>query len=353
MAYERSDFGVLSDGRQVEKYTLVNKNGTKASFLNLGAVWNEMKIKDKDGKIRDVILGFDSPEPYLTDSCYFGAVVGRNANRIQGAAFTINGQEYHLGVNDNGNNLHSGPDVYRNRLWDAKPEETEEGTSLLFSLRSPDKDQGFPGNAEIKVRYTLTGQDEVKIKYHMVCDQDTVANFTNHCYFNLAGQESGPAVNQEVWIDADFYTPTDGCSIPTGEIAPVKDTPMDFTSWKQIGREIDCGYLQLEQARGYDHNWAVNGWDGKLRLGAKARDEESGICLEVYTDLPGIQFYTGNYIISGTEGKKGAVYERRQGYCFETQYFPNAVNQKNFQSPVVKAGEVYHRETIYRFVLKR
>ena len=350
MPCTKSQFDKLPDKREIDKYTLVNSNGTEASFLNLGAVWNEMKVKDRDGKTRDVILGFDHAGPYLTDSAFFGAVVGRNANRIGGARFTLNGKEYRLGVNDNANNLHSGPDFYRNRIWQVRTEETAEGESLVFSLESPDMDQGFPGNAKIEVRYTLTDQDEVRIQYDMVCDQDTVANFTNHCYFNLAGQESGPAMSQEVWIDADYFTPTDKYSIPTGDLASVKGTPMDLNQWKMIGEEIDCGYIQLSQAGGYDHNWALKESGGASRLVAKARDKESGIGLEVYTDLPGVQFYTGNYIVPGTVGKGGAVYEKRQGYCFETQYFPNAVNEKNFQSPIVKAGERYHTETIYRFV---
>ncbi|RGY97479.1 aldose epimerase family protein [Clostridium sp. AM58-1XD] len=352
MSYKKTVFGKLPDGRQVDKYTLMNENGLEASFLNLGAVWNEMKVPDRNGTVKDVILGFDTPEPYLEDGAFFGAIVGRNANRIGGAAFQIAGTRYELAANDHSNNLHSGPDFYRNRLWDVKPEETEDGTELLFSLKSPDGDQGYPGEALIEVRYVLTRDNAVKIRYHMVCDKDTVANFTNHCYFNLAGQGSGSALRQEVYLNADRFTPSDAFSIPTGEIRPVMGTPMDFRKFKAIGEEIDCGYDQLEQAGGYDHNWVLNDYNGEVRLAAKARDRESGRVLEAYTDLPGIQFYTGNYIGQGVVGKEGCRYVRRQGYCFETQYFPNAINEKNFISTELKAGEEYKTTTIYRFVME-
>ncbi|MEY8336923.1 aldose epimerase family protein [Lachnospiraceae bacterium 62-35] len=349
MGYTKRVFGVLPDGRQVDKYTLVNRSGLEASFLDLGAVWNEMKVPDRNGEKRDIILGFDRPEPYLKDNAFFGAIVGRNANRIGKAAFQIEDKRYALEANDHGNNLHSGTDFYRNRIWDVKAEETELGSSLLFSLKSPDGDQGYPGNAEIEVRYTLTDDNQIVITYHMICDKDTVANFTNHCYFNLAGQGSGPAIKQQVWLHADSFTPSDEESIPTGEILSVENTPMDFTVFKSIGQEIDCDYIQLKQAGGYDHNWALNDYNGEIRLVGKAKDGDSGRLLEVYTDLPGIQFYTGNYIQDGTPGKEGAVYARREGYCFETQYFPNAVNEKHFQSPVLKAGAEYQTTTIYRF----
>lgn len=345
-------FGQLLDGQEVFKYTLTNQNGVSASFLDLGGIWHSMIVPGRDGQMADVVLGFDTIPELLNNSCHLGEIVGRNANRIGGAKFSINGTTYQLAANDGANNLHSGPDFYRNRLWEAEVKETEKGTCLLFKLNSPDGDQGYPGNAEITVSYTLTDQDELCIDYYMTSDQDTIANLTNHSYFNMAGHQSGIAAGQQVWIDADFMTAADAHSIPTGELLPVKGTPMDFTEFKPIGKEIDEDFDQLRYGSGYDHNWALNHQPGMLFLSAKAWDEASGRLMEVYTDLPGIQFYTGNYLEAGMSGKEGAVYGPRHGYCFETQYAPDAVNQPKFQSPILKAGEEYRTTTIYKFMVK-
>ena len=349
MACSKELFGTLENGAKLTKYILTNEHGLKASFTDLGAIWLEMYVPDKNGKFSDVVLGFDAPEKYLDQDVHFGEIVGRNANRIGNATCTIDGITYALVINDNGvNNLHSGPDFLRNRIWDAEVSETEEGTKITFSLFSPDGDQNYPGNADIRVSYTLTNDDALRIDYHMTCDEDTIANFTNHAYFNLAGQESGSAMNQKVWIDADQFTIADQYSIPTGELVPVKGTPMDFTQFKTIADEIDADYEPLKFAKGYDHNWVLNHKEGELSLAAKAKDEASGRIMEVYTDLPGIQFYTGNFLTS-MEGKNGAVYNHRQGYCFETQYFPDAVNKPQFASPILKGGDIYQTTTIYQF----
>ncbi len=349
MAYKKELWGNMPDGREVYLYTLVNGNGVSASFTNLGAVWVTMNVPDRDGAMVDVVLGFDSVDQYLLNPPHFGAPIGRNANRIGGAKFSINGKEYRLEANNGPNNLHSGPDLYQSRLWDSEAEESDLGTSISFSLFSPDGDQGFPGNANITVTYTLTADNSLEISYHMICDADTVANLTNHSYFNLDGQDGTDTMKQRVWIDADAYTRTDEGSIPTGELTPVKGTPMDFTVIKPIEQDIQEEYEALIFGNGYDHNWVLNHPDGEVSLCAAAESDKTGIRMEVYTDLPGIQFYTANSLKNGTVGKGGAVYGNRCCYCFETQYYPDSVNKPEFQSPVLKAGEEYKTTTIYRF----
>ncbi|MDD3253902.1 MAG: galactose mutarotase [Lachnospiraceae bacterium] len=349
MAWKKEVFGTMENGAQVHKYSLTNENGAVAAFTDLGGIWLEMKVPDREGRIEDVLLGYDSVETCLTQGGHLGEIVGRNANRIGGAAFTLNGITYALVINSGSrNNLHSGPDYYRDRLWDTELEETGLGTRITFSLFSPDGDQNYPGNADIAVSYTLTPDNSLQIDYQMTADEDTIANFTNHAYFNLAGHKSGNAMGQKVWIDADTFTIADEESIPTGELVSVKGTPMDFTTLKTISQEIEAEYEPLIQGHGYDHNWVLNHAKGELSLSAKAVDEASGRVMEVYTDLPGIQFYTANFL-DGTSGKEGMIYHPRFGYCFETQYFPDAVNKPQFDSPVLKAGDVYRTTTIYHF----
>lgn len=349
MAWKKERFGTMENGAEVNKYTLINENGVSAAFTDLGGVWLEMKVPDKNGQMDDVLLGYDTPERVMTGNGHLGEIVGRNANRIGGASFTLNGVTYALVINSGKeNNLHSGPDYYRNRLWDAEVEETGLGTRITFSLFSPDGDQNYPGNAEIAVSYTLTPDNSLRLDYQMIADEDTIANFTNHAYFNLAGHKAGRILEQKVWIDADTYTIPDEESIPTGEFVPVKGTPMDFTELKAIGQDIDADYAPLIWAKGFDHNWVLNHQPGELALSAKAVDEGSGRVMEVYTDLPGIQFYTANWL-DHEPGKDGAVYPARAAYCFETQYFPDAINKPQFPSPVTKAGEAYRTTTIYHF----
>lgn len=345
----------MPDGRQVDLYTLTNAQGLSASFTNLGGVWVTMMVPDREGNLEDVVLGYDTVEKYLKNPPHFGAPIGRNANRIGQAKFTLNGVTYELAVNNGPNNLHSGPNLYHERLWETEVDESSLGTRISFSLLSPHKDQGYPGNAEITVSYTLTDDNSLHIDYHMVSDADTVANFTNHAYFNLAGHKAGTILNQEVWIDADTFTIADQDLIPTGELAPVEQTPMDFRVMKPIGREIDADYGPLAAAGGYDHNWVLN-HDRDLKevsLAAKAKDPKSGRVMEVYTDLPGMQFYTANFLKPEIEGKEQAAYGRRSAYCFETQYYPDAINKPEFPSPVLKAGEEYETTTIYRFTTDR
>lgn len=350
--YEKIKFGQLPDGQEIDRYILCNRNGLSASFLTLGGIWSTMMAPDRDGVMADVVLGYDTVQTLLNNGGHLGEIVGRNANRIGQARFNLNGVTYELKANNGPNNLHSGPDFYSSRIWKAEISEMENGTSLTFSLQSPDGDQGYPGNAEISVTYTLTDENELRIDYHLTCDQDTIANMTNHSYFNLAGHGSGSALGQQVWMDADYMTPADEVSIPTGELRSVKGTPMDFTQMKPIGRDIREDYDQLNFGKGYDHNWVLNHEPGKLSLSAKAWDEKSGRMMEVYTDLPGIQFYTANFLEPELPGKDGVLYGPNHGYCFETQYYPNSVNTPDFPSPILRAGNEYRTTTIYKFVVE-
>lgn len=340
-----TDFGVTARGEEAKLYTLCNSSGMEIAVTDYGAALVQVIVPDKDGHPCDVVCGYDEAAGYEAGDLFFGAVVGRIANRIGGASFELNGKIYKLEENNNGNNLHSGMDFYCYRMWGVKEAEKDHVT---FTLESPDGDQGYPGAVHIEVTYTLTEDNGVKIAYHAVPDADTIINMTNHSYFNLDGHASGEVLEQKVWIDADAFTRADAESIPTGEITPVEGTPMDFRTKKALGRDIAADYEALNFGMGYDHNWVLNN-NGRFAKVAEMSSDQSGITMEVYTDLPGMQLYTGNFIIEA-KGKGGAVYHKRQGCCFETQYFPDAVNKENFEGPVCKKGEVYETETMYRFI---
>lgn len=337
-------FGRTKDGQQVTAYLLKNKNGMEAKVLDYGATLVSLMVPDREGVVRDVVLGYDEVSGYETGTCYFGATVGRVANRIGKAQFQLNGTVYQLTKNDNGNSLHGGRDYMNQRMWETEKVSEQE---ITFLLHSPDGDQGYPGAVDIRVTYTVTDADELKIHYHAVPEADTLLNLTNHSYFNLNGHRSGPATGQKARILAQAFTQADAESIPTGEIVSVAGTPMDFRTAKTIGQEIDADYEPLILGKGYDHNWVLDGTG--FRKVAEMASDESGICMEVSTDLPGMQFYTGNFV-EKESGKGGSIYGKRQGVCFETQYFPDAVNKENFESPVTKAGEVYDTTTVYRFI---
>lgn len=347
MAVKKEAFGAMPDGRKITLYTITNENGVSASFTDLGAIWVRMIVPDKNGEMGDVLLGYDGGEAYLVNGPHLGSVVGRIANRTGGAGFLLNGKTYALGKNDGNNNLHSGPDYFDKRLWTAR-ESGED--SVAFFLESPDGDQGYPGNARISVRYTLTPENTVEITYVAECDQDTPMNLTNHAYFNLGGHGSGSVLSHKVQIHGDMFTPSSADSIPTGEIRLVENTPMDFRTPKPIGLRIDSDDIQIVQGKGYDHNWCLNHVPGVYSLAASAYEEKSGRAMDVYTDLPGVQFYTANWL-GGEKGKDGAVYQDRDGFCFETQMYPDAVNKPQFASPVIKAGTTYVTKTGYHFYI--
>lgn len=344
-ALKISEFGVLKNGQKVRLFIMENEAGMSASVTEYGASLVSLNVLDQDGRLTDVVLGYNDVTGYEEGTASFGATVGRNANRIGGASFTINGVDYELEKNDNGNNLHSGPDLYNKRIWEV--EKQEEG-KVSFLLHSADGDQGYPGNLDIRVTYELTEDNELRITYDGVSDQDTVINMTNHSYFNLNGHNSGVVLGHQVMLEADYFTRADAESIPTGELVDVTDTPMDFRKMHAIGDEIDADYEAVRFGGGYDHNWVLKN-NGKFVKVAQAEGEKSGIIMEVYTDLPGIQMYTANFL-EGEAGKEQAIYEKRNAVCFETQYFPDAVNKENFESPVCRAGVHYHTVTAYKFV---
>lgn len=342
---EKKGFGMTCCGREAALYTLKNRNGMEAKVTDLGATLVSLCVPDKAGDMVDVVLGYDDARSYEKGGYFFGATVGRCANRIGGAVFSLNGREYRLADNDGGNNLHSGPDFYHLRLWHV----VEVGEQhITLALHSPDGDQGYPAAVELQVTYTLTEQNGLRIDYRAVPEGDTIINPTNHSYFNLNGHASGTITGHSLRLASEVFTHADAASIPTGELTPVAGTPMDFRTEKVIGRDIDAEYEAVVFGKGYDHNWCLaNG--GKFGYAATLRGEVSGITMEVYTDLPGIQIYSGNFITEET-GKGGAVYRHRQGVCFETQYYPDAIHHEAFPSPVCKGGAVWTSTTEYRFV---
>lgn len=335
----KKSFGHLPSGAEVFLYT-ISCGGITATVSDLGATLVHVYVPDADGNMADVALGYDDPAGYLNGTCFLGAVVGRSANRIKGSEFTIGGRTYAMTPNENGNNLHSGPDFYHTRVWEVAE---ESDTAVKFHLSSPDGDQGFPGNASIDVTYMLDATGGLHIVYDAVCDKDTIFNLTNHSYFNLAGHDhTGAAMDQLLMLPARVFSVADDESVPTGEMRSVEDTPMDFRSPKPIGQDIGADYEPLNLQGGYDHNFEVF-----CNPCAVLSDPVSGRTMAVYTDLPGIQFYAGNFL--NETGKGGTVYSKRTGIALETQYYPDSIHHPEWAQPVTKAGETYHTETIYRF----
>lgn len=343
MALKKRNFGV--DGQEATLYTLENSKGMKAEVTNYGANLVNLFVPDKNGVVEDVVLGFDSVKGYMKNGSFFGATIGPSANRIGGAKFTIDGVEYHVDVNDGPNNLHSHmEDGYHKMLWDA-----EEGeNSVTFTVRDTDGYMGFPGNKELSLTYTLDEENGLTLHYHAKSDKNTVMNPTNHSYFNLDGHKSGNIEEHIMMINASCYTPVVPGAIPTGEIATVKGTPMDFTAEKVVGKEINENMEQLHLTKGYDHNWVVDGWDGTLKHIATTIGPKSGRKMHTYSTLPGVQFYAGN-CIGDEPGKDGAFYSKRSGLCLETQYYPNSINTPNFPSCVFGGDKEYDSVTVYRF----
>lgn len=345
MKITRSIFGITGKGEKVTAFTITNCRGMSVTVLDYGAVLQSIVVPDKQGKLTDVALGYDSVAAYEGNPPHFGATIGRNGNRIGGAAFSVDGKEYRLAKNERGkNNLHSGPDGYEFRMWEGIP--NEKNGSVSFHLTSPDGDQGFPGTFSVTVTYMLTEMNKVKIHYEGRTDADTVVNMTNHSYFNLNGEGNGKIMKHTVTIDADGYTPVDEESIPYGRVDPVEGTPFDFRKAKRIEKDAGADCEQLRHTGGYDHNFALNG--SGLRNVASVAGDLSGITMTVMTDMPGLQFYAGNFI-DGPVGKHGHIYGAHDGFAMETQYFPDSVNQKEFETPVLRAGEVYSTTTCYTF----
>ena len=336
----KENFGILPDGIQASLYT-ISCGKLTATVTDFGAHLVSLMVPDKNGNVDDVVLGYDDANGYRTgNGAYLGAVVGRNANRVKGAAFMMGDTKVRMTPNEGENNLHSGPNGFHLRMWDYV---RSTPSSVTLHLLSPQGDQGFPGKADIYVTYALEKNGVLRIRYDALCDQDTVMNMTNHSYFNLAGQQNtAAAMNQELILPGRFFNPDDAENIPTGELRPVEGTPMDFRIPKPIGRDINCDYEPLHLQVGYDHNWEVF-----CSPCAILRDPESGREMAVSTDCPGIQFYAGNFL--NETGKNGISYGFRQGVALETQFYPDSVHHSDWPQPFVKAGQHYHSETTYKF----
>lgn len=346
MSVVKEKFGTTKCGKDVYAYTLTNSKGMAAKIINFGANLVSLLVPDANGNLEDVVLGFDTLEGYYGNGSFFGATIGPSANRIAGASFEIDGKKYQIDVNDGENNLHSHmEDGYHKRVWDA----TEGTDSVTFTLKGQDGEMGFPGNKKITMVYSLSEDNELKLSYHVTVDANTIVNLTNHTYFNLSGHKSGKIEDHLLKINASNYTPVVAGAIPTGEIAPVEGTPLDFTKMKPIGQDINADCEQLKLVQGYDHNFVVDGADGSLREIAEAQDPKSGRKMKVFTDLPGVQFYAGNCIGEET-GKDNAAYGPRKGFCLETQYYPDNIHHPNFPQALFGPGKDYDAVTIYQFM---
>jgi aldose 1-epimerase len=348
----RTAFGKTRDGRAVEIYTLTNAHGAEMRAITYGGIITSLKVPDRAGHFDDIVLGFDTLDGYLKDPPYFGAIVGRYGNRIAKGQFTLDGKTYKLATNNGPNHLHGGVKGFDKVVWNAVPGDTADGVSVTLTRTSPDGEEGYPGNLQATVRYTLTDRNELAIDYRATTDKATPVNLTQHSYFNLAA-DSGDILGHELTIHASRYTPVDDTLIPTGELAPVQGTPFDFQQAAAIGARIGADNVQLKNGRGYDHNWVLNRTGAGLQPAARLVDPKSGRTLEVATTEPGLQFYSGNFLDGSITGKGGRVYKHRTGLCLETQHFPDSPNHPSFPSAILQPGQTYSSKTVFTFgVLK-
>ena len=350
---KKESFGKTTGGEQIDLYTLSNEKGMEVAITNFGATVVTLKVPDRAGKAADIVLGYDTLDGYEKGSSYFGATVGRYGNRIGGGKFSLDGKTYTLPKNNGENTLHGGIVGFNKRVWKAREIESKTGQSVEMSYLSPDGEEGFPGNLSTKVVFTMPAErNELRIEYSATTDKDTVLNLTNHSYFNLAGEGSGDILDHVLTLHAKEFTPVDKALIPTGELASVAGTPMDFNTATAIGKRINDNYEQLVFGKGYDHNWVLaRSGSGNLSLAAEASDPKSGRKLEVLTTEPGVQFYSGNFL-DGAKGKGGKPYPLRAAFCLETQHFPDSPNHPNFPSTVLKPTAVFRSETVFRFSAK-
>ena len=344
----KAPFGTTAAGQPIDLYTLKNASGMEVDITNFGAIVQSLKVPGRGGQMADVVLGFDHLADYEKPNPYFGAIVGRYGNRIARGRFTLNGVEHKLALNDGPNTLHGGVHGFNKAVWQAREVPGADPT-LELTYVSKDGEEGYPGNLTVKVTYTLTPANELRIDYSLATDKDTVANVTNHSYFNLAGQGQGDILGHVLQLHASKFTPVDATLIPTGELKSVAGTPFDFLQPTAIGARINHDDEQLKRGKGYDHNWVVDGEAGTLRPAAKVTEPTTGRVLEVLTTEPGVQFYTGNFLDGTLTGKGGKVYKQRFGFCLETQHFPDSPNHPTFPTTVVKPGREYKSTTVFRF----
>ncbi|MDZ7330564.1 MAG: galactose mutarotase [candidate division KSB1 bacterium] len=353
MTIEKQFFGQTEDGRIVDLYTLTNSNGVTVQITNYGGIVTSLLVPDKNGKIGDVVLGYDNLDGYLKASPYFGCIVGRYGNRIAKGKFTLNGKTYNLATNNGPNHLHGGVRGFDKVVWQAKPIKSQDAVGLELSYLSPDGEEGYPGNLSVKVTYTLTNENALHIDYEASSDQPTICNLTHHSYFNLKDGGASPILDHELMLNADYFTPVDETLIPTGELRPVDGTPFDFRRPTPIGARINVDDEQIKYGLGYDHNFVLNGNMGELRMVGKLREASTGRVMEIWTTEPGLQFYSGNFLDGSIIGKNGTTYYHRHGLCLETQHFPDSPNHPNFPSTVLNPGEKYQTTTIYKFMVEK
>jgi aldose 1-epimerase len=343
----KSAFGKLPDGTEVDLYTLQNKHGVVAKVITYGTILTELYVPDSSGAMGDVVLGFDNLDQYLAGHPYFGCTVGRVANRIGKARFTLDGKEYTLAANNGPNHLHGGLKGFDKAVWKAEPVSAKDGAAVKFTYLSKDGEEGYPGNLEATVVYTLTDANELRLDYTAAADRPTPVNLTNHSYFNLSGE--GDILGHVLTLKADRYTPVDDTLIPTGQIASVQGTPLDFRAATAIGARL--GQL-TGKPRGYDHNFVLEAGEGKLALAARVEDPKTGRVMEIWTTEPGIQLYTGNFLDGSLKGKRGVVYQQYAALCLETQHYPDSVNQPAFPSVILRPGQTYTQTTVHKFMTK-
>lgn len=346
MSVERSVFGTTPEGKEVECYSITNKNGMRADIITYGAILKNLYVPDSKGRVQDVVLGYDKLWMYFKNGSFFGATVGPIANRTKNGCYKVNGKKVQLPINDHkANNLHSDlHNGFHKKLWKAEAGKN----SVKLSLDKKNGELGHPGNMKVTVTYTLTDKNELKIDYNATSDKDTVINMTNHSYFNLQGPASKSIHDHILTINASRYTEVDAQAIPTGNLPEVEGTPMDFRKPKKIGKDIEQDFKQLKLVKGYDHNYCIDGYNGKKKLIAEVSEPKSGRRMKVFSDLPGVQFYAGN-CIGKNKGKNNFPNMPRKGFCLETQYYPDAINHENFEHPVFGPDKEYHTTTIYQF----
>ncbi len=350
---EKKSFGKLDDGSEVSLLILKNINGMEVKIISYGATVVSLTAPDKNNKYEDVVLGYDNLEGYIKDNAYFGAIVGRYGNRIAKGQFTLDGKKYQLKINNNENHLHGGKIGFNKKNWGiVNTNENKDGASVTFKYLSKDGEEGYPGNLELLVTYTLTNNNELKISYSAKTDKITILNPTHHSYFNLTGNPNNTILEHEVMINANKFTPVNSSLIPTGKLESVENTPLDFRKLKKIGKDINSDYEQIKLGLGYDHNFVINRNNNEVIKIAEVYEPTSGRFMEVFSDQPGVQFYTGNFLNGSAIGKNGIKYNYRTAFCLEAQHYPDSPNQPSFPSVVLKPGEEYKQTTIYKFSSK-